>query len=83
MSTLAKLSAETHQQFHTDVEYFNSHWNDLRDAYPNCHVAVYHGRVAAADPKLKGVLKELDNQGIPRNTVLIRFIADPPKRMIL
>ena len=83
MPLQAKLTPETHQQFCDDMEYLHSHWKELRVAYPNCYVVVYQGQVVATGPNLKKVIKALDKQDIPSNVVALRFIADPPRKLIL
>ncbi len=83
MPLQAKLTPETHRQFAADMEYLHSHWKELRAAYPNCYVVVYQGQVVATGPNLKKIMKALDKQDIPSNVVALRFIADPPKRLIL
>ena len=83
MATTVKLTDEAFQQFCDDVAYLNSHWKELRAAYPNCYVVVYQGQVVATGPNLKKVLKALDKQDIPSNVVALRFIADPPRKLIL
>ena len=79
----AKMNWLTHQQFRTDTEYLNSHWHELRDTYPNCYVAVCQEQVVASHADLQKVLKELEERDVPTNSVALRYIAEPPLRMIL
>ena len=83
MSPLAKLTPETHKQFCADVEYLDSHWEELRAAHPNCYIIVYQGQVVGTGPNLRKLAKALDKQGIPTNTIAVRFAADPPRKLIL
>ena len=63
--TYGGLDWESHEQFRTDVAYFNAHWDEIRRTYPNCHVAVYKEEVVGADADLKKLLKALREKGVP------------------
>ena len=78
-----KYDRERHEQFRADVAYFNAHGKEIRRTYPNCHVAVYKGEVVGADTDQKKLLKALKEKGIPTNAVVRRYIADPPRKLVL
>ena len=58
-----KVNMEGHDQFLADVAYFNAQWNEIREAHPDCHVAVYKGEVAASAPDIRKLVKALKKQG--------------------
>jgi len=51
--------------------------------HPQEWVAVFDGRVRAADKSFNKLMGEIDKQGIPRGEVLVRFIDKSERIMIL
>ena len=72
-----------HLQFCKDSDYLSSIWTQVRRDYPDQYVAVYEGRIVAADGTLRGVLKRMDSEGVPKNHTVLRFASKNPRRMIL
>ncbi len=62
---------------------FSSHHKRLIDRYPDEWVAIHNGQVRAHDSDYDAVLSKIDAIGIPRNLVLVRYIAKKPCSMIL
>lgn len=69
--------------FHKSGLIFSSYRKRLIDRYPEQWVAVFDGKVKAHDPNYQSVLSKIDEDGIPRQLTLIRFITRNEGSMIL
>lgn len=55
----------------------------LIDRYPKEWVAVYRGRVRAHGRTFRSVMEQIDEKGLPRGHVIVRFIHKDGRTMIL
>ncbi len=76
------LMAE-YKQFVKDDQYFTEHHEELKRKYPDCHVAVFKGRIRAASPDLKVVLDELQRKGIPPGRAAIHYISEKRRKLVV
>jgi hypothetical protein len=55
----------------------------LIETHPLHWVGVYQGRVAASAKSLDSLMKRLDEEGIPREKAIVRFIDNEERTLIL
>lgn len=55
----------------------------LIDRYPKQWVAVYRGRVRASGRTFWSVLRQIDQRGLPREQIIVRYIDRNQRTMIL
>jgi len=67
------------QRFHSDVEYFDAHYQEFLDEYPEQWVAVYNQQVVGACPEFYPLLKELKKKGVPSEKVVIERVTREEK----
>ncbi|MEX0785214.1 MAG: DUF5678 domain-containing protein [Dehalococcoidia bacterium] len=53
------------------------------DKYPSLWVAVHEGRVVAQGETFSSVMAQIDKEGLPRKSTLVRRIDRNPRTMIL
>lgn len=71
------------QQFRASARAFTSEHPELIKAYPKQWVAVHLDAVAAASETLEGLIEKVEQQGLPKGEVAIRFIEKNHQTMIL
>ena len=55
----------------------------LLNDYPQQWVAVHDGKVASHGDSLEKVIGELETSGVPRDSVIIRYMEREPRTLIL
>ncbi len=55
----------------------------LIDEYREEWVAVHRGEVVAHGRTMAAVLKQVDAAGLPRSKIIVRFITEDPRTLIL
>ena len=71
------------QDFRRAARVFSSRHPRLIDEYPNQWVAVYRGKVKAHGSTLNSVVSQVDKLGLPRESVVVRFIDRSQRTLIL
>ena len=71
------------QTFRKAASVLSSDHPRLIDKYPKQWVAVHNGEVKAASTTFNGLLRQVDEAGIPRSETIIRFIDRNQRTMIL
>ena len=77
-----QLDAEL-QRFRKDSKVLSSRRANLTAKYAKKWVAIYDGRVRASAPSLNSVLAEVEKLGLPRESVVVRYVDKNIRRMIL
>ena len=62
---------------------FSSNRERLLERFPQKWVAVYRGEVVANGDSLREVLRLVDNAGLPRKSVVVRYIDRNVRTLIL
>ena len=70
-------------EFRRNARAFSSKRPQLIEQYRDQWVAALGGEVVAHADSFPEVLAAIDERGIPRTSVLVRFIAENPRTMIL
>jgi hypothetical protein len=70
-------------RFKRDTDYFEAHFPELLDKYPNKWVAVHGAKVVGTGKDLSRLLGRLKKKGIPTNETVIHFLNPNPKPLIL
>jgi hypothetical protein len=71
------------QHFHRDVEYYQAHWEQLLDQYPEQWVAIFDEQVVGADPDAYRLLANLRERGIPTEKALVKYVTAKDDILIL
>ena len=71
------------RHFCADVEYLDSRWDQVAEAYPDSYVAVYQGEVVAVSRTLDEVLAELDDKAVPRAFTVLQYVSSKPALWIV
>lgn len=70
-------------EFARDTEFLQSLMPELRKQCPDRWVAVYQEKVVADAPTIKGMMRKLEQKGIPRGQVAAAFIRAKPMARVL
>ena len=70
-------------KFRENVRQLSSAQPRLIDTYPKQWVALYNGEVAATGSTFASVMSAISQKGLPRDTVIVRFIEKNHRTMIL
>ena len=81
--SISAADLEAFRRFCDDVDYFNSIWDQVSEEHPDSYVAVYGGRVVAVRKALNDLIAELEHQGVPRNSAVVRYYSSEPALWIL
>jgi hypothetical protein len=71
------------RSFRNTARILSSSHPRLIDRYPKQWVALYRGRVRASGSTFAAVMAEIDNKGLPREHIIVRFIDRNQRTMIL
>ena len=71
------------QSFRKSARVLSSHHPRLIDRYQKKWVAVYDGKTRAQGRTLQSIWRQLDNKGLPREHVMVRYIDRNQRTMIL
>ena len=71
------------QAFAESVQVLSHADTKLLNDYPQQWVAVYDGKVASHGDSLEVVIGELETSGVPRDSVIIRYMEREPRTLIL
>ena len=77
-----QLDAEL-QEFRKDSKLLSSRRAKLLSKYPKRWVAIYRGIVQADARSLNEVLSKIDDLGLPRDKVIVRYVDKDIRKMIL
>ena len=69
--------------FRQSARAFSSDRPRLIDEYPRRWVAVLNGAVMADSESFPAIMERIDALGLPRARVMVRFIDESPRTMIL
>jgi hypothetical protein len=75
--------AQDFECFNKSGQLLSSRYERMIEKYPKQWIAVYDGKVKASGSSIEVVLSEIDRKSISRELILLRFITDEPKSMIL
>ena len=82
LGNLADLARDL-QRFRNSARLLSSRQARLIEKYPKQWVAVYRGRVRAHARTLQGLMREIDEKGLPREDVITRFVDKNQRTFIL
>ena|SRR5437879_3280235 len=71
------------QDYRKDISILSSQRAMLLQKYPKRWVAIYKGKVQADAQSFDEILANVDELGLPRDSVVIRFVDKNHRRMIL
>lgn len=71
------------QSFRRGAKVLSSEHPRLIDRYPKQWVAVYRGKVKAHGRTFRSVLQQIDQKGLPREHIIVRYIDKNQRTMIL
>jgi len=71
------------REFSDAAKVLSSDHPRMIDAYPLQWVGVYRGRVAASAQTLSSLMNQLENEGIPPEKAIVRFIDKNERTLIL
>lgn len=78
-----RVVAREMQAFEKDSNAFFSQEKRLLEQYPQQWVAFYDGKVQAHGPTHETVLKEVEKRGLPKGRVIIRFLDQSERPLIV
>ncbi len=73
----------TIQQFHSDSEYFSTHYTELVEQYPEQWVAIYHKNVVGSSDDHYALLDTLQEKAVPLEDVVIEHVTRDEELWIL
>ncbi len=62
--------------------FWNKHYRQFLDRYPEQFVAVHEGTVVATAPSLHQLLHTLDERELDRRLVWVKFVTADPRRLM-
>ena len=71
------------QSFRRAARVLSSNHPRLIDLYPKRWVAVHRGKVRATGKTFRSVITQVDRKGLPRGSVIVRYIDRNQRTMIL
>ncbi len=83
MNERPEYTARSLQKFQRSAQALSSNQPRLIDEYPDKWVAVSNRTVVAHDDSLDGVLRQVDKKGLSRSEVIVRFIEQTQRTLIL
>jgi hypothetical protein len=63
------------EQFNSDVEYFNSHRDELLKKYPESYVAVHRGQIIATTKTVEEIAKAIAKVNTPSDEIVVMFLS--------
>lgn len=63
------------QRFQRDVDYYQAHYEELLEQYPEQWVAIFQEKVVGASPDLEDLLNDLKQHGVPVESVLTEYLT--------
>ncbi len=83
MNERPETTARSLREFQRSARVLSSNQPRLVDEYPDQWIAVSDGTVVAHGDKLEKVLRQIDQKGIRRFEVIVRFIERTQRTLIL
>jgi len=71
------------QSFRRAARVLSSNHPRLIDLYPKQWVAVHRGKVRASGKTFRSVMTRVDEKGLPRDSIIVRYIDRNHRTMIL
>lgn len=71
------------ERFQREVDYYETHREELLARYPEQWVAIFNGEVAAADPDVDRLLELLEERHIPKEKAFVERVTDRDDLLIL
>ena len=81
--TTSGISIADYEQYYQDTRYFVKNWEQLKEKYSGCYVAVFKGEIRAASSDLAEVIDELKRNGIPNRSTTIRYVSKEPLNLVV
>lgn len=75
--------SKTAEAFRRTIEWFNEHYAELTEEYPDTWVAFSSNGVVASGPTQEDVLADLDQSAIDRGEIYTEFIPAKPLHLVL
>ena len=83
MNERPETAAHTLREFQRSARVLSENQPRLIDEYPDQWIAVSDGTVVAHGYKLDKVLRQIDQNGIHRSDIIVRFIERTQRTLIL
>lgn len=71
------------QRFQRDIDYYQTHYEELLEQYPEQWVAIFNQRVVGADPDARKLFNDLKGRGIPLGQTLTEYVTSKDELWIL
>lgn len=71
------------ERFKRDIDYYESHREELLKQYPEQWVAIFNEQVAGADTDFDRLLTVLDERRVPSERALIKRVTAKDEQLIL
>ena len=71
------------QRFQRDIDYYEAHRAELLDRYPEQWVVIFNEQVAGTDHDVERLLAQLEEQGTPLESALIKRLTTKEELFIL
>lgn len=75
--------AESLTRFQRDIDFYESHYEELLQQFPEQWIAIYKQRVVGNDTDLDQLLQRLRQEGIPIEKALIEHVTAQEEVFIL
>lgn len=75
--------ARSLRAFRKDAALVSSKWSEFVKKYPDEWIAVYGGRVRASEKTLEALLERIDEIGLPRGQVFVKYMDTKPIPLVL
>ncbi len=71
------------QRFQRDIDYYQAHYEELLEQYPEQWVAIFNERVVGADPDARKLFNDVKGLGIPLGSTLVKYLTRKDEIWIL
>ena len=71
------------KRFHEDGRFFDSHYNELLEKYPEHWIAVFYQEVVGTDTNFDSLLDDLKSRGFPLSRMIIKQVTAKKVKWIL
>ncbi len=71
------------ERFKRDTQYYEVHWDELLERYPEQWVSIFNEQVVAASPNLDEVLSQKKAKGVPAGHGLVEYVTTKEDVLIL
>ena len=81
--TTSGISIADYEQYYQDTRYFVKNWEQLKEKYSGCYVAVFKGEIRAAVLRPCGGHRRIEAQWHPQPQHGIRYVSKEPLNLVV